>query len=80
MQELLKIHPHPLTSTSVFSEDEYITNIDDLERIYGKSLTAIIDGGIVKVEMSTIIDYTQRNFNIIREGKGSERLQNYLGN
>lgn len=74
MQELLKVHDDPITCTSVFTGDEYLTNIDDLEELYGNRVTGIIDGGIAKVETSTILDFTNDEMEIIREGKGFDRI------
>ncbi|EMO85166.1 L-threonylcarbamoyladenylate synthase [Leptospira santarosai] len=74
LQKLLKIHPNPLTSTSVFANDEFVIEVDLLERIYGARVEGIVDGGIVKVELSTILDLTGDKVAIIREGKGFEFL------
>ncbi len=78
IQELLKIHKNTLCSTSVFSEDEYITSIEDLEELYGDKVDGIVDGGIVKVEVSTILDFTSGEMEIIREGKGIELLKSLI--
>ncbi|MCG6162261.1 L-threonylcarbamoyladenylate synthase, partial [Leptospira bandrabouensis] len=74
LQELMKIHPNPLTSTSVFANDEFIIEVESLEDIYGSRVEAIIDGGIVEVELSTILDVTGDQMTILREGKGAELL------
>ncbi|AAN47220.1 L-threonylcarbamoyladenylate synthase [Leptospira interrogans] len=74
LQELMKIHPNPLTSTSVFANDEFIIEVDSLEKIYGSRVEGIVDGGILKVELSTILDLTGDEITIIREGKGFELL------
>ncbi|MBM9576791.1 threonylcarbamoyl-AMP synthase [Leptospira sp. 201903070] len=74
LQELMKIHPNPLTSTSVFANDEFIIEVESLEEIYGSRIEAIIDGGIVDVELSTILDVTGDELIVQREGKGSELL------
>ncbi|TGN20336.1 L-threonylcarbamoyladenylate synthase [Leptospira idonii] len=79
LEELLKIHDSTLTSTSAFTNDEFIIDIDDLESMYGKSVAAIIDGGIVKAEPSTILDCTEDEIKIVREGKGFEQVQIELG-
>jgi tRNA threonylcarbamoyl adenosine modification protein (Sua5/YciO/YrdC/YwlC family) len=73
LQELLKIHDSPLTSTSVITDDEYLTNVDDLDYQFGDRVDGIIDGGIIQVEPSTIIDFTEP-MTILREGKGFERI------
>ncbi|RHX87754.1 L-threonylcarbamoyladenylate synthase [Leptospira stimsonii] len=74
LQELMKIHPNPLTSTSVFANDEFIIEVDSLEEIYGSRVEGIIDGGIVAVELSTILDVTGDEIVVVREGKGSDLL------
>ncbi|EMO27666.1 telomere recombination domain protein [Leptospira interrogans serovar Bataviae str. HAI135] len=70
----MKIHPNPLTSTSVFANDEFIIEVDSLEKMYGSRVEGIVDGGILKVELSTILDLTGDEITIIREGKGFELL------
>ncbi len=70
----MKIHPNPLTSTSVFANDEFIIEVDSLVKIYGSRVERIVDGGILKVELSTILDLTGDEITIIREGKGFEHL------
>lgn len=77
IQELLKIHKSTLCSTSVFSNDEYLTDIEGLENLYGDKVEGIIDGGVLKIEVSTIIDFSSGNMEILREGKGMELLQDY---
>ncbi|BDA77087.1 threonylcarbamoyl-AMP synthase [Leptospira kobayashii] len=74
LEELLKIHDSTLTSTSAFTNDEFLIDIDDLEAVYGSHVAAIIDGGIVKVEPSTILDCTEDKIKVIREGKGFSDL------
>ncbi|WCL49537.1 L-threonylcarbamoyladenylate synthase [Leptospira sp. GIMC2001] len=74
LQELLKIHDGPLTSTSVLTNDEYLTDIDDLELLYGQKVEGVIDGGLLQVEMSTILDCTEETLKVVREGKGFSEL------
>jgi tRNA threonylcarbamoyl adenosine modification protein (Sua5/YciO/YrdC/YwlC family) len=74
LQELLKVHEGTITCTSVFTGDEYLTDINDLEDLYGNHVIAIIDGGIAKVETSTILDFTKDEMEVIREGKGFDRI------
>ncbi|MGV3667285.1 MAG: L-threonylcarbamoyladenylate synthase [Leptospira bouyouniensis] len=78
LQELLNIHDAPLTSTSAFSNDEFIIDIDDLETIYGHLVNGIVDGGIVKTELSTILQITDDSIVLIRAGKGYETIQNEI--
>ena len=74
LQELLKVHEGTLTCTSVFTGDEYLTDINDMDDLFGNQVEAIVDGGIAKVETSTVIDFTNEEMEILREGKGFERI------
>lgn len=76
LHNLLEIHNSPLTSTSAFTDDQFIIDIDDLDTIYGSKVNGIVDGGIVKIETSTVIDFTKDEPTVIREGKGFELIQN----
>ncbi|GBF43410.1 SUA5 family translation factor [Leptospira ellinghausenii] len=80
LQELLKIHDSPLTSTSAFSNDEFIIDIDDLDTIYGNLVDGIVDGGIVKTELSTMIQINDDSIELIRAGKGFEEIENEIHN
>lgn len=80
VMELLKIHSGTLTSTSVTTDDEFITDINDLEEKFGKKVDGIIDGGIIEVEVSTIIDLSSDEISIIRSGKGYSLLEKILVN
>lgn len=64
---------NPLLSTSVATnpdEPEYTTNPELLAEVYGSQVDYIIDGGEGDTVGSTIIDCTQGEPEIIREGKG----------
>ncbi len=78
LQSLLEIHDSPITAASASTEDEFIIDIDDLDSIYGKSVASIIDGGIVKVEVSTILDCTEDKIKVIREGLGFDLIQDEI--
>jgi tRNA threonylcarbamoyl adenosine modification protein (Sua5/YciO/YrdC/YwlC family) len=78
IQTLLQVHKNPLTSTSVFSEGEFTTQIDDLEINYGKKLDGIINGGDLELEFSTILDFSNGFPEIIREGKGIEAVREFI--
>ncbi|MGE8720386.1 L-threonylcarbamoyladenylate synthase [Leptospira terpstrae] len=80
LSELLKIHDSPLTSTSAFSGDEFIIDIDDLDAIYGNQVEGIVDGGIVKTELSTILQINDDSIDLIREGKGYELISSEISN
>jgi len=77
LQSLLELHGNTLTGTSVYSSDEYIISADDIEDLYGKKVKGIINGGILKHELSTIIDFSSGDMEIIREGKGIELIENF---
>ena len=64
---------HPIMSTSVHDEDEIIEYTTDPELIYekyGNIADIVIDGGYGDNEASTIVDCTQDEIIIIRQGKG----------
>lgn len=75
LQALLETHPHPLTSTSVSTDDQYIIETEELDQEYGKKVAAIVDGGIVTVEMSTVLDMTGDVVEVLREGKKFEEIE-----
>lgn len=59
----------PIVSTSITSDDEFYTDPDDLDRIYGKRLSMVVDGGIRPHQYSTVVDCTD-GVKIVREGLG----------
>lgn len=64
---------NPLLSTSVATnhdEPEYTTNPELIAEVYDAQVDYIIDGGEGDIVGSTIIDCTQGEPEIIREGKG----------
>ena len=64
---------HPIVSTSIRSDDdfiEYITNAELIFEEYENLVDFAIDGGAGGIEPSTIIDCTGDEIEIIREGKG----------
>ena len=64
---------NPIMSTSVKGDDENIETITDPELIYERYkdlVDIVIDGGYGGIEVSTIIDCTQDEYEIIRQGKG----------
>lgn len=64
---------HPIMSTSIRDEDEILEYTTDPELIYEKYknlVDIVIDGGFGDNEASTIIDCTDIEPIIIREGKG----------
>jgi len=62
---------HPLITTSAnFSGEDVISDPFDIERLMGKQLDAVIDGGKLSGEPSTVIDLTGNAPAIIRKGAG----------
>lgn len=64
---------NPLLSTSIATnhdEPEYTTNPELIAEVYGTQVDYIIDGGEGDIVGSTIIDCTNGEPQIIREGKG----------
>lgn len=62
-----------LTMTLPHDESEDIEYVTDPELIYekfGKTVDMVIDGGIGGYEGSTIVDCTEGEINILRQGKG----------
>ncbi|RZK90940.1 MAG: threonylcarbamoyl-AMP synthase [Pedobacter sp.] len=70
---------NPILSTSIKDDDELIEYSTDPELIYEKYqdlVDLVIDGGYGDNEASTVIDCTNGEFEIIREGKGD--IEEYL--
>ncbi len=62
-----------LTTTLPWDKDEeveYITNPELIEEKFGKAADLVIDGGIGGMEPSTIVDCSEGEATIIRQGKG----------
>jgi len=62
-----------LTTTVPYDEDddvEYLTDPELIEEKWGSYVDIVIDGGYGQTEPSTIIDCTEGDFEIIRQGKG----------
>lgn len=71
--EIVKELGHPIMSTSVHDEDEILEYTTDPELIYEKYqqlVDIVIDGGYGDNEASTVIDCTEEEIFLIREGKG----------
>ncbi len=73
IRELIKELGNPILSTSVYDEDDIIEYTTDPELIYEKfqnKVDIVIDGGYGDNTPSTIVNCTNGNFEIIRQGKG----------
>ncbi|HUH50544.1 MAG TPA: L-threonylcarbamoyladenylate synthase [Flavobacterium sp.] len=72
--ELVRQLGNPIVSTSIYDEDEVLEYTTDPELIFEKwqnIVDVVIDGGYGSNEASTVIDLSQGDPIIIREGKGS---------
>lgn len=78
LSELLKIHDSLITTTSVVLEDEFLTNISDIEKEFDSKVKGIINGGNLKNELSTILNFTDEEMVIERIGKGYEELKELI--
>ena len=71
-QALVNSLRHPIVGTSCATpEGVPLLDPEEIERVYGKSLQVIMDGGPVPSEPSTVIDFSVAEPVILREGKGS---------
>lgn len=74
IREVVRQLGHPILSTSVKDEDEVLEYTTDPELIYerfGDLVDIVIDGGYGDNEPSTVLDCTQGEIEVLREGKGS---------
>ncbi len=74
IRELVKKLGNPIVSTSIYDEDDLIEYTTDPELIFEKwrqQVEAVIDGGYGDNVPSTVVDLSDGNVTILREGKGS---------
>ncbi|CDF78840.1 Sua5/YciO/YrdC/YwlC family protein [Formosa agariphila KMM 3901] len=72
--EIVKALGNPIVSTSIRDEDEVLEYTTDPELIYEKwdnLVDLVIDGGYGGNQASTVIDFSEDEPVIVREGKGS---------
>jgi len=70
---IVKHLEHPLISASLknFGEEEYMTNPEEIFKIFHKRVDLIIDGGNGGIVPSTVVDFTSEVPSIIRQGAGN---------
>ncbi len=71
--QLVEMLGVPMVTTSIHNEDEIIEYITDPEQIfehYQNQIEMVIDGGIGNNEPSTVVDCTQDELDIVRQGIG----------
>lgn len=72
-RDIVKVLGNPILSTSIHDEDEVIEYSTDPELIFQKyhdKVELVIDGGYGENIASTVVDCTNGEFEIIRQGKG----------
>ena len=73
VRDIVKALGNPIVSTSIYDEDEVIEYTTDPELIFEKwqnRVDLVIDGGYGGNQPSTIVDLTDDEIVIVREGKG----------
>lgn len=73
IREIVKELGNPIVSTSIYDDDDVIEYTTDPELIYEKwknKVDLVINGGYGDNHASTVIDLSQDEIQIIREGKG----------
>lgn len=71
--EIISKLGNPIVSTSIHDADdiiEYTTDPELIHERYGDKVDIVIDGGFGKNEASTVIDCTNDDFEILRQGAG----------
>lgn len=74
IRELVKKLGNPIVSTSIYDEDDLLEYTTDPELIFekwGDLVDIVVDGGYGDNNASTVIDLSNDEIEIIREGKGS---------
>lgn len=71
--EIVRELGNPLMTSSIFTHEdttEYITDPELIDEIYGNQVDLVIDGGYGGTQHSTIVDCTEDEHEIIRQGAG----------
>lgn len=77
--ELVRLLGNPILTTSVHDDDEILEYTTDPELIherYENDVDIVIDGGFGNIEASTIVDCTNDEIEVVREGIGN--IEEYL--
>ena len=73
IRTLVQALGNPILTMSIHDEDELIEYSTDPELIhekYDRQVDIVIDGGYGETEPSTVVDCTNDDFTIVRQGKG----------
>ena len=68
---------NPIVSSSIHAEDEvieYLTNPNEIYEVWKHQVDYMLDGGVGGNQGSTVLDCTEREAYIVREGRGVEQL------
>ncbi len=71
--EIVRELGNPMMTSSIFTDEfttEYITDPELIEEKYGNQVDVIVDGGFGGLEHSTIVDCTNDEPEVTREGAG----------
>jgi len=77
IRTIVKELGNPIVSTSIYDEDDFIEYTTDPELIYEKwrdKVDLVINGGYGGNIASTIVDLSENEISIVREGKGQIEL------
>lgn len=74
IQEIARLLDAPIMTTTLpYDEDEdieYITDPELIDEKFGNAVNLVIDGGIGGTEGSTVVNCTNGEPEIVRQGKG----------
>ena len=73
LQALLALHEGPLLATTLIApgETEPMNDAEEIRAHYEHQVAAVIDAGACALEPTTVVDLTQGEPQIIREGRGA---------
>jgi tRNA threonylcarbamoyl adenosine modification protein (Sua5/YciO/YrdC/YwlC family) len=73
LQALLALHEGPLLATTLIApgESEPMNDAEEIREHYEHQIAAVIDAGACALEPTTVVDLTQGEPEIIREGRGA---------
>ncbi len=77
IREVTRLLDHPIASTSVHDDDEiieYTTDPSLIQEKYDLLVELVVDGGYGDNMPSTVVDLTEGEVEVIREGKGDSSL------
>lgn len=76
LQELLALYDQPLLATTLIApgDDHPLNDADEIRRQYRGRIAAVIDSGACPREPTTVIDLTDTEPVIVREGRGDLAL------